>query len=145
MADYSDPNNWTKQYVRFHRRECLSNLREINLLVIRYVQQGNYTAAISGLDRILNGLMTMQNSKCGDYWSVMSMFSMVEGVLLASFGAQGIPVAIDALKDAKDFARSPDTRENIDSMLAQLQAGMPLDGDPGDMVWLLQKMDSKLT
>lgn len=145
MADYTDPNNWTGQYVRSHRKECLSNLKEVNLLVIRYVQQNNYTAAITGLDRILNGLMTMQNSKCGDYWSIMSMFSMVEGVLLASFGAQGIPTAIEVLKDARDFAKTPDTKKTINSMLAQLRAGKSLDDDLGDVVWLLQKMDSKFT
>lgn len=145
MADYSDPNNWTGQYVRLHRKECLTNLKEINLLTIQCVQQNNYKAAIAGLDRILNGLMTMQNSKCGDYRSIMSMFSMVEGILLASFGSQGIPTAIEVMKDARDFAKTPDTKKNIDSMLARLRAGKSLDDDLGDVVWLLQKMDSKLT
>lgn len=144
MADFTDPNNWTKEYVRSHRKECLSYLKETNLLVIRYVRQNNYEACITGLDRILNGLMTMQNSKCGDYWSIMSMFSMAEGVLLTFLGPRGVPVAIDMLKDAKDFARKPETKKEVDAILAPLQAGESLDAEPSDVVWLLQKMDHQL-
>lgn len=145
MVDSSDPNTWTKQYVRSHRGECLSFLKETNMLVIRYVRQNNYTAAIAGLDRILNGLMTMQNSGCGDYWTTMSVLSMAEGILLTFFGSRGIPNAIKVLKDAKDFARKPKTKQDIDAILVPLQAGKPLDAHPSDVIELLQMVNPKLT
>lgn len=147
MLDHEDPNTWTSEYVIAHRNECLAFLREINQTVIRYVQLGNYTAAITGLDRILNGLITMQNSHCGNYRSHLSSFSMIEGTLLTSFGSRGTPNAIKALKDARDFATNPKAKREIETALAALEKGMPLNLDSRDyneLVRMLRDMDRHL-
>ena len=142
MVNREDPSTWTKEYVSSHHADCLAFLRDTNLLTIRYSQQDNALGAITALDRILDGLVALQNAKCGEYRSFLSSFSMVEGVLLISLGPAAIPNAIKALKDARDFAQKPGTRQHIEAILAPLEKGTPVDRlEPHELVWLLEEMD----
>lgn len=145
MVDHTDPNTWTKQYVASHRKECLSFLQETSLLIIRYIRQGNYKAAVAGLDRILNGMITMQNSKCGNYYPFLYTFSMVEGILLASMGSPYIKNAIKVFEDARDFAQTPKAKQSMDAALLPLKAGKPIDLTPDDAIWFLEQTDSKFS
>lgn len=151
MVDYEDPNTWTKEYVISHNEECLEFIREANQLVIRYTQQKNYRAALAGLDRILNGLITMQNSKQRDYRSFISMFSLAEAIVvyhaapMAPNEAAAVNVSINLLEDARDFATKRDTKQNIEDTIRQIKTGHPRDPQElREAMWILDQMDHEL-
>lgn len=129
----SDPNTWTESYVSSNRAECLRDLRDVNSQVMVFIRQKNYLPAITGLDRILNGLVTMQNGKCGDFRSHIAMFSLCEGAIIV-FGDFGKSVsesrqretALKCFEDARDFSKSAAAKENIRSIIAELKSGVPL-------------------
>lgn len=128
--DIQNPNTWTKEFVVSHRVECIRFLQETNELAIRYMRQQNYTAATVGLNMILNGLTAMQNSRCGDFRSHISMFSMVAGTVIASRMEgqedQIRKTAAAAFADARDFAKSDKAKQNIETLLSELESGVPL-------------------
>lgn len=145
MVRLEDPNTWTTEYVISHRGECLDDLREINQLVIRYVRQENYAAGIAGLDGILNGLVTMQNSKQDNYSSFISMFSMVEAIVMLSFSPASSDTAIMLLEDARDFATKAETRRNVEAMIREIKAGHDVGSqDLREAMRILDQMDDKL-
>ena len=151
MVDYEDPNTWTKGYVTTHSEECLEFIREANQLVIRYTQQRDYRAALVGLDRILNGLITMQNSKQRDYRSFISMFSLAEAIVLYHGGptigskSKAVSAAIDMFEDARDFATKRDTKRNIEEVIRQIKAGHPRDPQElREAMQILDQMDHEL-
>lgn len=149
-----DPNSWTKGYVSSNRSACLAFLREINLMVIQYIKQGNHKAAITGLDRILNGLVIMSNSGCGNFRPHMSMFSLAEGTILIAGSFEGAregkvrETAVKALRDARDFAQKESTKQIVENMISAFQAGEPMEQIdpefPDSVVEVLQNMDGQL-
>lgn len=149
-----DPNSWTKSYVSSNRSACIAHLREINLAIIQYVRQENYKAAITGLDRILNGLVVMSNSGCGNFNSHMSMFSLAEGIILIANPFKDAKegnvreIAIKVLMDARDFAQSESTKQIVENMINAFQAGKSIEQIepefPDSVVEVLQNMDGKL-
>lgn len=149
-----DPNSWTKSYVSSNRSACLAHLREVNLAIIQYVRQGNYKAAITGLDRILNGLVVMSNSGCGNFSSHMSMFSLAEGIILIANPFKDAKegnvreTAIKALMDARDFAQGESTKQIVENMINAFQAGKSIEQIdpefPDSVVEVLQSMDGQL-
>lgn len=151
MVDHEDTKTWTKRYVVKNRRECLFFLQEINCLVIRYIEEENYMAAVAGLDSLLNGLIPMSNSKkFGDLQPYLSSLSCVEGELLA-FGdparfkseANGYGVgtsrsveqiarssretAILAFEDARDFTDIAAAKAFVTPIIDALKSGMSAD------------------
>lgn len=131
--DKSDPNTWTKSYVSSNQEKCLRELKDVNSQVMSFIRQKNYLPAIAGLDRILNGLITMQNGKCGDLRSHIAMFSMCEGAIITfcDFGAdvsesRQRETALKCFEDAYDFSKSEATKENIRAIIAELKSGVPL-------------------
>lgn len=131
--DKYDPNTWTESYVSSNRAECLSFIKETNSLVVNYIRQKNYSAAIAGLDRILNGLVVMQNGRCGDFRSHIAMFSLCEASI-AAFGTFGPNApetrrrgtALKLFEDALDFSRSEATKEILRDIISALKSGAPL-------------------
>lgn len=131
--DKYDPNTWTESYVSSNRTECLDFLKETDYLVVNYVRQKNYSAAVAGLDRILNGLVVMQNGRCGDFRSHIAMFSQCEAAI-AAFGAFGPSAtesrrretALKLFEDARDFAKSERTKEILSGVISALKSGAPL-------------------
>lgn len=151
--DIGDPNTWTKEYVVSHQTECLRFLQETNELVIRYVRQRNFPAVVAGLDRILNGLVLMQNSGCGDFRSHIAMFSMIEGTIIAScLDAPEDRVrktAAAAFADARDFAKSDKAKENMEIFRSGLESGEPLSHwreqyDEEENIGILKGLNEKL-
>lgn len=152
--DIDDPNTWTKSYVLSNRSACLARLREINLIIIRCIRQEDYKSAIAGLDRILNGLITMTNSGCGNFRSHMSMFSLAEGTLIASHAIAEATeentkaTAIKLWEDARDFAQNESTKQTVENMINSFNAGESIDQSdpefPDSIIELLQNMDGKL-
>ena len=123
--DRQDPNTWTPSYASQNLSDCLAFLRETNQLVIRYTEQENYSAAIAGLDRILNGLIVILNSKSMDVRSHISLFSMCEAHLVA-FGIDAPEsnrksTAIQLMEDAIDFAKSETTKANFREILNEFR------------------------
>lgn len=131
--DRSDPNTWTQSYVSSNRAECLRFLQETDRLVVKYIRERNYPAAVAGLDRILNGLVALHNGKCGNFRSHIAMFSMCEASVIA-FGdlGPGAPesrrraTAMGLFQDAYDFSQSQATKETIAEVISQLKSGAPL-------------------
>lgn len=149
--DIDDPNTWTKSYVLSNRSACIARLREINLTVIGCIKQKDYEIAMVGLDRILNGLLIMWNSGCGNFSSHMSMFSLAEGIILVANPFEGVKeekvreYAIKALSDARDFAQNESTKRIVENMITLFHAGKSIEQIepefPDSVVEVLQNMD----
>lgn len=126
-----DPNTWTPRYVSWHTRECLHFLQETNKMVVELLKQGQYEACVAGLDRIINGLIVMQNSKCGDYRAHLCMLSWCEGNII-SMGVDAPEgkrreAALMMYQDACDFAKSDSTKEGLKEVMYALQSCMTLE------------------
>lgn len=131
--DRNDPNTWTSSFVSTNRTECLSFLQETNSMIIDFVHQKNYFAAISGLDRVLNGLIIMHNAKCGDFRSHIAMFSMCEGMIIVfgSFGSnypesKRREAALGMFEDAHDYSQSEQTKKIVREINDDLKSGISL-------------------
>lgn len=127
--DRFDPNEWTKQFVRQEPEFCMDILRQVNATVIDLVREENYAPAVAGLDRILNGLITFQNAGA-NVRPHLCMFSWMEAEIIA-FGMDAPErnrrnTAIQLYEDARDFAKSENTRNSISQIISQLRAGTPL-------------------
>ncbi len=125
--DKYDPNTWTARYVLHNIEECAEFLKETTQQVIQYVRTGNYPAAVSGLDRILNGLIVIYNAKVVDCSSEISYFSCCEGSIIA-FGIDAPEhkrreVAIAMFEDGRDFADDRESREMWDKVAKMLKSG----------------------
>ncbi len=81
--DRYDPNDWTKDFVRSNKSFCISVLKDGNEQIIEFVKKGDYKIVVAGLDRMLNGLVTMQNAGIGNYRPYSSVLSFVEGDIIA--------------------------------------------------------------
>ena len=127
--DRYDPNEWTKSFVTENQSFCLAQLRDTNDQVVEFVKQGNYAPAIAGLDRILNGLITMVNAG-GDYRSQICFFSWIEADIIL-FGIDAPEdrkreTALRLLEDARDFAKSDSVKQNLSAMISDLKGGTSL-------------------
>lgn len=124
--DRYDPNEWTKSFVTENKSFCLEQLRIANNRVIELVQNGDYAPAIAGLDRIINGLITMLNAG-GDYRSHICFFSWIEAdIILFGMNApedKKLETALKLLEDARDFAKSETAKQNISAMISDLRSG----------------------
>ncbi len=124
--DRYDPNEWTKSFVDENQSFCLEQLRSTNNRVIELIEQREYAPAIAGLDRILNGLIAMQNAG-GDYRSQICFFSWIEAdVILFGMDApedKRREIALNMLEDARDFAKSETSKQNISAMISDLRSG----------------------
>lgn len=129
--DIHDPNTWTKFYVKIHTRECLNELWEVCALSAKYVREKNYKFAIAGLDRVLNGLILLNNHTAASYWPHMCMLSWMEGLVLMSItdapDEKALRETVGALLlDARDWARSETTKRSLDNLLSLLKSGRPM-------------------
>lgn len=153
--DRYDPNEWTRSFVAENQAFCLEQLRSTNNRVIELLQNGDYAPAVAGLDRILNGLITMVNAG-GDYRSQICLFSWIEADILL-FGVDAPEDrrrqnALQILEDAKDFAKSETTRQNISSMISDVRSGRSIQSlrqdygsdFPTEEIGLLRDLNSKL-
>ena len=127
--DRFDPNEWTKQFVRQEPEFCMDILRQINATVIDLVREEDYAPAVAGLDRILNGLITFQNAGA-NVKPHLCMFSWMEAEIIA-FGVDAPEencraTAIQLYEDARDFAKSENTRDNISELISILRSRTPL-------------------
>ena len=57
-----DPNEWTREFVSANPDFCIRKLKETNEQIIDWLKQGEHKTAVAGLDRVLNGLITMTNA-----------------------------------------------------------------------------------
>ncbi len=151
--DRTDPNSWTPQYVRSNTPECIDFLIETNERIIRLLYNVENAAAIAGLDRVINGLVVMQNAGCGNFRPHISLLSMVEGLVML-FGPVVAPdgriateskrreTAISALEDARDFSSSDDMKQTYTWLISEIRSGTSVEkikaesnvDIPGDLV-----------
>ena len=127
--DRHDPNQWTEKFVKSEPSFCMQILREINATVAELVDERNYPPAVAGLDRILNGLITFQNAGA-DMRPHLCFFSWMEAEIIA-FGIDAPEenrrkTAISLYEDARDFAKSQNTKDNISAVIKELKRGVPL-------------------
>lgn len=127
--DKFDPNEWTPKFVRNEPEFCMELLRQINATVIEVVREKNYAPAVAGLDRILNGLITILKAG-GNVKPHLCMFSWMEAEIIA-FGIDAPEekcrrTAIALYEDARDFAKSENTKNDISQMISALRSRTPL-------------------
>ena len=123
-----DPNEWTKAFVLDQKDFCIRKLKETNNLVMDYLRQGEHKAALTGLDRILNGLITMVNAGY-DFRSHVCFFSWIEANVILFGDLDDAPehnrikTAKEALLDARDFAKSETAKKNISVIIDDIERG----------------------
>ncbi len=129
--DRHDPNQWTKEFVIGNKDFCINELTDTNKLVIKYLKSGEHKAVITGLDRILNGLVTMINAGF-DYRSQVCFFSWIEANVILFGNLQDFPeknrikTAKDALLDARDYAKDETTKNDISAIIDDINKGYNL-------------------
>lgn len=153
--DIYDPNTWDARFVKRNTAECVQSLKETNMLVNKYVKEGNYTAAVAGIDRILNGLFVFYNARIVDCSKEICMFSWAEANIIG-FGIDAPQykrrtTMIPLLKDARDFTTSDNNRELLsdfvdvledDADLNELKQYMEPDFPSTTLDWL-EKLNSR--
>ena len=127
--DRYDPNEWTESFVKSEASFCMQTLRNINETVAALIDERNYPPAVAGLDRILNGLITFQNAGA-DVRPHLCLFSWLEAEVIA-FGMDAPEdyrrkTALSLFEDARDFAKSQNTRDNLSVIIVDLKTGVPL-------------------
>ena len=129
--DRHDPNQWTKEFVVNNKDFCIGEIKDFNKLIIKYLQEGEHQAVIAGLDRVLNGLVTMINAGY-DYRSHVCLLSWVEANVmlfgnLQEFAEENrINTAKQALLDARDFAKSDTVKNNTNAIVDDINNGYDL-------------------
>lgn len=108
--DKFDPNDWTKSFVRLNREFCIKFLIQTNEEILSFVKKGEYKTAVAGLDRMLNGMITMHNAKTGDFRPFVCGLSFVEGDIIAcafndSPNNKRRDTALKAFMDARDYSK----------------------------------------
>ncbi len=129
--DRHDPNQWTKEFVVGNKDFCIRIIKDTNNQVIDYIKQGEHKAAIAGLDRILNGLVTMINAGY-DYRSHVCFFSWIEANIMLFGNLPDAPeqnrinTAKATLLDAKDFAKGETAKNTINEIINDINKGYEL-------------------
>jgi hypothetical protein len=125
-----EPNEWTKDYVKKNTEGCLNLLVEYTMLVIKYIEDDNYTAAVAGTDRILNGLIVLLNAGIGNFRPYISQFSLCQGNLIAfgniadeSKSSQVKKNALAMYEDAYDFAKTDRVKDYLSPIIGFLKEG----------------------
>lgn len=130
MSGY-DPNEWTREFVVGNKDFCIRMLKNTNEQVINCIKQGEHKAAITGLDRILNGLVTMINAGY-DYRSHVCFFSWIEANIMLFGNLADAPeenrlkTAKATLLDARDFAKSETAKNSISTIIDDINKGYSL-------------------
>lgn len=130
--DRYDPNEWTKKFVLSNKSFCVSVLKETIKRIIELVKSRDYKASIVGLDRTLNGLITMQNTGTGNCCPYICGLSFVEGDIIAC-GLYEAPnekrreYALKAFMDARDFSNG-NMEEFANQAIYALESGISFDG-----------------
>lgn len=129
--DRYDPNQWTKEFVVENKDFCIRILKDTNRQVIEFLEQGEHEAVLVGLDRILNGLVTMINGGF-DYRSQVCFFSWMQAdvILFGDFPnapeKNRLETAKKAYLDAKDFAKGPSAKKTVGMVLTDMDKGYDL-------------------
>ena len=123
-----DPNEWTREFVSANPDFCIRKLKETNEQIIDWLKQGEHKTAVAGLDRVLNGLITMTNAGY-DFRSHICFLSWMEAniILFGDFSDapehNRIKTAKSALLDARDFAKSDTAKNSINQILNDINKG----------------------
>lgn len=123
-----DPNEWTREFVSANPDFCIRKLKETNEQIIDWMKQGEHKTAVAGLDRVLNGLITMTNAGY-DFHSHICFLSWMEAniILFGDFGDapehNRIHTAKSVLLDARDFAKSDTAKNSINQILNDINKG----------------------
>ena len=155
--DRHDPNQWTREFVSENKDFCIRAIKENNDKVSAFLKEGEHKLAIVGLDRIMNGLITMTNAGY-DYRSQVSSYSEIEASIMLFGNLEDAPeqnrikTAKEALLDAMDFAKDETTKKAISEILDDINKGYNLSalaskyaGDfPDSEIKALENLNKKL-
>ena len=128
--DIYDPNQWTVEFAKQKGAFCISFLKETNAKVIEKLREGNYKAAAAGIDRMLNGAVTLHNTGDYDMRPFLSTYSFNQGIITVC-GITDAPeqqrrqTAISSFSDARDFSTAS-LREISIGVINMLQSGQSL-------------------
>jgi hypothetical protein len=128
----NDPNTWTADFVRRNAADCIQFLKEAHMTVIKLTRDGNYQPVVAGIDRIINGFITMHNAGVGNYMPHMATLSLLESQIVA-FGVTEAPenrrikTALNLMRDAYDFASTDTFKGAIKDCIEIFESGMDID------------------
>lgn len=155
--DRFDPSDWTSTFVSSNRSFCMRTLQDTCGTIVDLVRSGQYEPAVAGLDRLINGMILMQNYASCNYSSHICFCSWAEAELVA-FGITSSPedkrreVALKLYEDARDFAQNENTRSTISAVIRDLRSRKPLTAVqqthdpnfPGSILSILEAVRGKL-
>lgn len=155
--DRLDPNDWTPTFVSSNRSFCMRALQDTCGTIVALVRKGQYEPAVTGLDRLLNGMILMQNYASCNYRSHICFCSWAEAELVA-FGITSAPeekrreIALKLYEDARDYAQNENTVSTISGVIRDLRSGKPLaavqkthdPNFPGSILTILEAVRDKL-
>ena len=134
--DILDPNTWTAEYVVNNYYDCFARLSEVNEKVIFLFRKGDSKAAVAGMDRMINGAVTIHNSLSVDMSRFLAANSFCEGLLItcamdSAPDAKRRESAAAAFEDARSFSPEYDgetTRQYIRALSSGRSFGEIRDG-----------------
>lgn len=155
--DRTDPNTWTQSFVKDNIKYCFDFLAETNKIVVRCIRQGEFTGAVAGVDRIINGLITIHNSGAQKCKELISGFSRANGdILLFSLAdtdeRKFREAALANYEDAYDFSSEASSRGYIRLRIDDIKDGRSLSAlksryakdYPENTISALQKLTDEL-
>ncbi len=125
--DRYDPAEWTQSFVSENSTFCFEFLQSTNQRVIELLKQGDYAAALAGIDRMLSGAATMHKAQVSNMLPFLATNSFNAGII-ATCGLKGVPddkrrqTAIAAFEDARDFS-SADLQNLATTVIGMLKSG----------------------
>lgn len=145
MTRQTAPKTWTTRYVTSHYAECLAFIRKLNKRVIRDIRYGKYAYGIAVLQELQIGLEAMHRSGCGNYRTYLSMYSLVEVILLLAYLPTKVNQAVSSLEYAQDLVVKAETIEDMKTLLKHIE-GYPIDHRKMEgAIEILNKLDRQLS
>lgn len=128
--DKYDPNQWTQSFVQENADFCFSILEDTNTRTVQFLKQANYSAAVAGIDRMLNGAITINNAGVSNMKPFLAAYSFCQGTIIAC-GLTGFEeskrknTAMSAFADARDFAED-ELKQISQQTISLLESGCSL-------------------
>ena len=129
--DINDPAAWSAEYVSKNLSACVQCMKEVNARVITLYREGDYPAAVVGINHMLSGAQRIQSAAGSDMHRFLAAGSFVAGLIVA-FDMRTVPddkrreTAVAGFLDAQDFMPSYHA-ELISRLIKALQSGRPFD------------------
>ena len=158
--DRYDPNDWDNGFVRRNTAFCFTRLREVNEQACELLKRAHYDACLTGVVRILNGLITLYEGASADVGRQICLFYQTAAWITAYwlYGKDGKPrkaheeLVVICFEDARRFAHSQSSVDSLNSYLSEIRRGTYFsefqrqdeETVRAELLDMLHKLDTKL-